>query len=144
MRRVQYSLRSLLIVVTVAAVLCSLVKVASYFIPVDFLLILGQYMALTAAISALPAALIGRRIGRMFGSVYLGITWGVIFALLLVVLEIVCEFNVVSSPFRGAHFAVTAVGAFVGGCFGGIVMWSIKKSHQRIVRDGSRSDEEKD
>jgi membrane associated rhomboid family serine protease len=141
MQRVQYSLSTLLIVMTVAAILCSLVKVAANFIPLE----VGEFLALTVAVSAVPAALIGRRSGRTFESLYLGITWGVILATVVCVPEIVSAFLPFSLPSSMMYLALkAAAGAAIGGCFGAGVMWLIEKSQQRIVRDESRTEKERD
>ena len=84
----QFRLRTLLILVTAAAILCSAAKAAARFVPIEFLEDVGEFLALTVTIATLPASIIGRKIDRMFDSLYLGTIWGVLIAVFLCLPEI--------------------------------------------------------
>ena len=79
LRWYQYSLLALLTLVTLAAVLCSVVKVAAPFVSIE----MAGFLVLAVVVAAVPGVLIGRMIGRTFESLYLGIIWGVWVAILV-------------------------------------------------------------
>ena len=128
LRWYQYRLRTLLILIAVAAVLCSAIKAATSVIPIELLLAGGGFFALAAAVAAVPAALIGRRINRTFESVYLGVLWGLFAASLVVLYDFMASLSFASQSPSWMYTASKAViGAMAGGCFGGWFMWRIKR-----------------
>jgi hypothetical protein len=144
MQKMQYSLGALLIVVTIAAILCSLVKLAADFYPEGFLRDALELAVVTVPMSAIPAAMIGRRIGRTILSVYLGISWGVLFATLMCIPEILGEL-IPLSPSSTLFVAIkAAVGGMLGGWFGGCATWWIVNSQPRVPDDVPTLEKEPD
>ena len=123
LRWYQYSLLALLTLVTLAAVLCSVVKVAAPFVPIEMV----GFLVLAMVVAAVPAVLIGRMIGRTLESLYLGVIWGVWVAILFCVPDIFAAF-IAFSETPGPLYTASkvTVGSLIGGCFGGFVMWRIK------------------
>jgi hypothetical protein len=132
----QYSLRTLLILVTLAAAVCSILKVAAILDLIGF----AELLLLAIVVSAVPATIVGRRIDRTFESLYLGIIWGVWVAMVISIHDFLAHFFETLNPWYIS--AKVAAGALIGGCFGGCVTWRIKKSVSRASAVRSTGEKE--
>jgi hypothetical protein len=135
----QYGLSTLLIVVTVAAIICSLAKVAASYYPAGFFWSAAGVAALTIPISAAASTLIGKRIGRIFESIYLGVIWGFVFAALLCIPDIVGQFVPFYASSTTSVVLKAATGGALGGWFGGVAMWWIAASQSSGADDDSEA-----
>jgi hypothetical protein len=121
LRGYQYRLLTL---VAIAAVLCSVIRVAAPFVPME----LGGVLVLAMVVSAVPGVLIGRRISRTLESVYLSLIWGVWLATLVCIPDILGMFvGFWDTPAPVYTASKVVIGSLIGGSCGGFVMWRIKE-----------------